>query len=114
MGETAENAASVRGRDISSAASKMFALELVAPRREEDAVISTRTEAAKRIGCSAYHRGRLAAEAKIADAGRTGASGMPGDGCLRQPLGSGSGLADEPERYDASVARIVQSVIEGV
>ena len=91
------------GRDeIPTAASVMFALELEIPRREENAMISTRTEAARRIGSSADHRGQLAVEGKMA-----------GDGCIPQALESGSGLAEEPDRHEHSVARIVQSVIDG-
>lgn len=44
---------------IAATSSKMFGPEPAAPRREEDAMISTRTEAAGKIGCSADHRGHL-------------------------------------------------------
>ena len=75
-------------------------------------MISPGTEAARKIGCSADHRGDLVAEGKVAHASRTGASKIAGDGRPRQALVSGPGLAEQPARREVPTARIVRSVIE--
>ena len=89
-----------------------FALELAAPRRDEDAMIPTRTEAAKKTGCSADDRGHLVGRVRIADAYRPGALGIPGGSSPREALVPGPGLAGKPDRRELSTARIVRSVID--
>ena len=98
--------------EIPAAASKMSAPELAAPRREEDAMMSTRTETARKIGSSADHRGHPAGEGKTACGGRPGARRLAVDDCLRQLPASGSGPAEEPDRRGGSIAQVVQCVIE--
>lgn len=75
-------------------------------------MISIRTEAARRIGCSADPRRHLMGEGKIANARRPGVLTIAGTGCPRQTLVSGSDLPEEPDRREASIAQIVRSVIE--
>ena len=75
-------------------------------------MMSTKTEAARRIGCTADHRGHLMGERKIVNAHRADAWRVAGDGRLRQTLVSGSDLPEEPDRREASIAQIVRSVIE--
>ena len=74
-------------------------------------MISTRTGTARKIGCSADHRGHLVGEGKFANGGRPGALRMAGDSCPRQALVSGSGPAEEPGQCKVSIAQFVRSVI---
>ena len=51
-------------------------------------------------------------QGKFADADRPGTSRVAADGRPRLALVSGSGLAEDPDRREVAVARIVRSVIE--
>ena len=94
------------GGEVPATASQMFVLQLVAPHREEDAMISTRGEAARRSGCSAVYAGHLVGEGQIVNAYRAGALRMTGDGRSRQPLVLRSGLAEVSDRHRYPSTRV--------
>ena len=111
MAETAPSPASTWRRDAGCRLEDACP-ELVARRREADAMISPGTDAARKTGCSADHRRHLVGEWKIVNACQANAWRVTGDGRPRQALVSGPGLAEQPAQREVPTARIVRSVIE--